>query len=71
MATFFATRPLFEAVENGQLAVSSKKILQLNDSIYLSTKIFFPEKYRPNRIFRFKISKTFYLFINLHLSRYR
>ena len=64
---FFATRPLFEAVENGQLAVSSKKVLQLNDGIYLSTKILF-EKYRSNRIFRFKISKTFYLFINYTLA---
>ena len=65
---FFATRPLFEAVENDQLAVSSKKVLQLNDGIYLSTKILFLEKYRPNRIFRFKISKTFYLFINYTLA---
>ena len=48
--------------------VSSKKVLQLNDSIYLSTKILFLEKYRPNRIFRFKISKTFYLFINYILA---
>ena len=65
---FFATRPLFEAVENGQLAVSSKKVLQLNDGIDLSSKIPFLEKYRSNRIFRFKISKTFYLFINNTLS---
>ena len=51
---FFATTPLFEAVENGQLAVSSKKVLQLNGSIHLSTKILFLEKHRPNRIFDLK-----------------
>ena len=65
---FFATRPLFEAAENGQLAVFFKKILQLNDDIYLSTKILLLEKYRPNRIFRFKISKSFYLIINYTLA---
>ena len=67
---FFATRPtrIFEAVENGQLAVSSRKVLQLNDGIYLSTKILFLEKYCLNRIFRFNISKTFYLFINYTLA---
>ena len=56
---FFATRPLFEAVENGQLAVSSKKVLQLNDGIYLSTKILFLEKYCPIKFFDLKIQKHF------------
>ena len=65
---FFATSPFFEAVENGQFAISSKKVLQLKDSIYLSTKILFLEKYHPNQIFQFKISKTFYLFINYTLA---
>ena len=48
--------------------VSSKNVLQLNDGIYLSTKTLFLKKYRPNRIFRFKISKTFYLFVNYTLA---
>ena len=60
--------PSYEAVENGQLVVSSKKVLQLNDGICLSTKILFLEKYHSNRIFRFKISKTFSLFITYTLA---
>ena len=68
---FFATRSLFQAEENDQLAVSSKKVLQLNDGIYstFSQKYFF-QKISPKSNFSIQNFKNILYFHQLHLSRY-
>ena len=65
---FFATRPLFEPVETDHLSKSIPRVLQLNEDLYLTANVLFLEKYRPNRVFRFKIANSFYLFINYTLA---
>ena len=65
---FFATRPLFESVETDHLSKSIPRVLQLNEDLYLTANVLFLENYRPNRVFRFKIANSFYLFINYTLA---
>ena len=60
----YATRPLFEPVQTGHLTKSLPRVLQMNHDFYLSDTVLFLEKFRPNRVFRFKIKNFFYLFIN-------
>ena len=62
----FATRPLFEPVEIGRIANSFPRVLQLNDSLYLTATVLFLENYRPNRILRFKMACSVYSFINYY-----
>ena len=65
---FYATRPLFEPVQTDHLTNSFPRVFQLNQDFYLSDTVSFLESYRPNRVFRFKIDKSFYLFINYTLA---
>ena len=65
---FYATRPLFEPVQTGHLTNSFPRVFQLNQDFYLSDTVSFLESYRPNRVFRFKIDESFYLFINYTLA---
>ena len=65
---FFATRPLFEPIETDHLSKSIPRVLQLNEDLYLTANVLFLENYCPNRVFRFKIAKSFYLFINYTLA---
>ena len=65
---FFATRPLFEPVQTDHFTKSFPRVLQLNENLYLTASVLFLENYRPNRVFRFKIANTFYLFINYNLA---
>ena len=65
---FYATRPLLEPVQTGHLTNSFPRVFQLNQDFYLSDTVSFLESYRPNRVFRFKIDKSFYLFINYTLA---
>ena len=60
----FATRPLFEPVKTDHFTNTFPRVLQLNDDLYLTASVLFLENYRPNRILRFKIGCSFYLFIN-------
>ena len=65
---FFATRPLFEPVETDHLSKSIPRVLQLNEDLYLTANVLFLENHRPNRVFRFEIANSFYLFINYTLA---
>ena len=60
----FAAKPLFEPIEFDHLSKSISPVLQLNKDLYLTAKFLFLENYRFNRVFRFKIANSFYLFIN-------
>ena len=61
---FYATRLLFQPVQTDYLTNSFPCVFQLNQDFYLSDTVSFLESYHPNRVFRFKIDKSFYLFIN-------
>ena len=60
----FPTRPLFKPIETDHLSKSIPRVLQLNDNLYLTANVLFLKKYRSNRVFRFKIANSFYLFFN-------
>ena len=55
-------------MQTGHLTNSFPRVCQLNQDFYFSDAVSFLESYRPNRVFRFKIDKSFYLFINYTLA---
>ena len=55
-------------MKTNHITNSFPRIFQLNQDFYLSNTMFFLESYRFNRVFCFKIDKSFYLFINYTLS---
>ena len=64
----YAIGPLFEPVQNDHLTKSLPRVLQLNEDLHLTASLLFFEKYCSNRVFRFKIANSLYIFINYTLA---
>ena len=55
-------------METDHLTNSFPPVLQLNDDLHLTPTVLFLENYRSNRVLRFKIASSFYVFTNYTLA---